>query len=122
VPAAAAGPVATSASEVPTAVKTAPEEALGLPQSAEKAIPEEEFGLPQSRVETLKSPITGVDTDAVGRLSFHLENGQVWKQTETKRFRLTEDRPMAVIRRGALGSFKLSVEDGSRSTRVKRIK
>jgi hypothetical protein len=114
--------VVTSGNEVPKAVKATPEEEFGLPQSAEKAVTEEEFGLPQSQVETLKSPITGVDTDAVGRLTFYLENGQAWKQIETKRFRITEDRPMAVIRHGALGSFKLSVEDGSRSTRVKRIK
>jgi hypothetical protein len=107
----------------PLAVKTTPEEEFGLPQAAGKAATEEEFGLPQSQVQTLTSPITSVDQDPVGRLTFHLENGQAWKQTETKRFRIREDDPpVAVIRHGALGSFKLSVEGGSVSTRVKRIK
>ena len=121
VPAAAVVPVANAVNEPPKAVKTATEEEFGLPQSATQVATEEEFGLPQSQAEILKSPITSVDTDAVGRLTFHLENGQTWKQIETKRFRIIEDRPVAVIRHGALGSFKLSVEGRSGATRVKRI-
>jgi hypothetical protein len=99
--------------------------AVSAPQAGVKTATEEEFGLPQpqSQQETLKSTITSVDKDPVGRLTFHLENGQAWKQVETKRFRLKEeDRPVAVIKHGSLGSFKLSVEGGSISTRVKRIK
>ncbi|MDH3282985.1 MAG: hypothetical protein OEQ18_17920, partial [Gammaproteobacteria bacterium] len=123
-PVAPAAPAAAAAAiSVPAfSVKTASEEAFGLPQPANKAATEAEFGLPQSQVATLKSVITGVAKDPVGRLTFHLANGQAWKQTETKRFRVKEeDRPVAVIEHGALGSYKLSVEGGSLTTRVKRI-
>ena len=112
----------TSAAEPSIVAATAATAAVvSTPDAAAKTATEEEFGLPQSQVETLTSTITSVDEDALGRLTFHFENGQVWKQIETKRFRMTEDRPVAVIKHGALGSFKLSVEGGSRSTRVKRI-
>jgi hypothetical protein len=123
-PVAAAAPAAAAAaiSAPELAVKAASEEAFGMPQPANTAATEAEFGLPQSQVETLKSVITRVAKDPVGRLTFHLENGQAWKQTETKRFRVKEeDRPVAVIKQGALGSYKLSVEGGSLTTRVKRI-
>ncbi len=109
--------------DTPVVAPAAAAVAVSAPQAGVKTATEEEFGLPQSQQETLKSTITGVDKDPVGRLTFHLENGQAWKQVETKRFRLKEeDRPVAVIKHGSLGSFKLSVEGGSVSTRVKRIK
>jgi len=114
-------PAASAVSAPPPAAKTATEEQFGLPQSTGKAVSEEEFGLPQSQVETLTSVITSFDKDSVGRLTFHLENGQTWKQIETKRFRVTGDRPVAVIKHGALGSFRLSVEGEARATRVKRL-
>jgi hypothetical protein len=121
-PAVTVAPVATDTSVVAPVAAAA---AVSAPQAGVKTATEEEFGLPQpqSQQETLKSTITSVDKDPVGRLTFHLENGQAWKQVETKRFRLKEeDRPVAVIKHGSLGSFKLSVEGGSISTRVKRIK
>jgi hypothetical protein len=121
-PVSAAAPAAAAISAPELGVETASEEVFGLPKPTNTAATEEEFGLPQSQVETLKSVITGVDEDPVGRLTFHLENGQAWKQTETKRFRFNESaRPVAVIKHGALGSYKLSVEGGSLTTRVKRI-
>jgi len=119
-PAVTVAPVAT---DTPVVAPVAAAVAVSAPQAGQKTATEEEFGLPQSQQETLKSTITGVDKDPVGRLTFHLENGQAWKQVETKRFRLKEeDHPVAMIKHGSLGSFKLSVEGGSVSTRVKRIK
>jgi hypothetical protein len=116
---------AAVATDTPVVAPAAAAVAVSAPQAGVKTATEEEFGLPQpqSQQETLKSTITGVDKDPVGRLTFHLENGQTWKQVETKRFRLKEeDHPVAVIKDASLGSFKLSVEGGSVSTRVKRIK
>jgi len=111
----------TASADAPTAAPAAAVAVASTPDAAVKIATEEEFGLPQSQAEMLTSMITSVDKDAVGRMTFHLENGQVWKQIETKRFSVNEDRPVAVIKHGALGSFKLTVEGGSRSTRVKRI-
>ncbi len=121
-PAVTVAPVAT---DTPVVAPPAAAVAVSAPQAGVKTATEEEFGFPQSQSqqETLKSTITGVDKDPVGRLTFHLENGQAWKQVETKRFRLKEeDHLVAVIKDASLGSFKLSVERGSVSTRVKRIK
>lgn len=108
----------------PIAVITATEEEFGLPQVAGKARTEEEFGLKQSQVETLRSRIKSVERGSLDRLTFYLENGQVWKQIEDtySLFRVRQDPAFAVITHGSLGSFKLTVEGGSRSIRVKRIK
>jgi len=110
-----------SSSALETAIVAPAASAASAPPPAVKSATEEQFGLPQSQIETLTSVITSVDKDAVGRLTFHLENGQTWKQIETRRFRITGDRPVAVIKHAALGSFKLSVEGEARATRVKRL-
>ena len=118
------GAPAAAVSAPPLAVITATEEEFGLPQVAGKAKTEEEFGLKQSQVETLRSRITSVERGPLDRLTFYLENGQVWKQIEDAYtpFRVRQDPAFAVIKHASLGSFKLSVEGGSRSIRVKRIK
>ena len=108
----------------PLAVITATERDFGLPEASGKPMTEEEFGLPESQVETLKSRITSVERGPTDRLTFYLENGQVWKQIEDTYsvFRVREDPAVAIITHASLGSFKLTVEGGSRSVRVKRIK
>lgn len=86
---------------------------------------EADFGLPkpQDEVESefLVSAIVRVDKDAYDRLVIHLENGQIWKQLENKRFQIPKKDPMAEIRHGSFGSFRLFIEGESRWTRVKRI-
>ena len=121
--AAAVAPAAAVVAAPPLAVITATEEEFGLPQVAGKAKTEEEFGLKQSQVETLRSRITSVERGPLDRLTFYLENGQVWKQIEDTYglFRVRQDPAFAVITHASLGSFKLTVEGGSRSVRVKRI-
>ncbi len=57
-----------------------------------------------------------------GQTLFKLENGQVWKQAQTGRVSFRRSRPMITIRKGAFGSFRLSVEGLNRTIRVKRIK
>ena len=121
--AAAVAPAAAVVAAPSLAVITATEEEFGLPQVAGKARTEEEFGLKQSQVETLRSRITSVERGPLDRLTFYLENGQVWKQIEDTYglFRVRQDPAFAVITHASLGSFKLTVEGGSRSIRVKRI-
>jgi hypothetical protein len=123
-PTSAVAPAAAVVAAPPLAVITATEEEFGLPQVAGKAKTEEEFGLKQSQVETLRSRITSVERGPLDRLTFYLENGQVWKQIEDtySLFRVRQDPAFAVITHASLGSFKLTVEGGSRSIRVKRIK
>lgn len=111
-----------------------PATATGAPSAAvvttaehegNRVITEEEFGLPQPPPPDgmLKSAIMRVERDSRDRLTFYLENGQVWKQIESTYtpFRVKQDPAVAMIKSSALGSFKLTVEGGSRSVRVKRI-
>lgn len=57
-----------------------------------------------------------------GGTLFKLDNGQVWKQAQSGRVSHRRDNPVITIRKGALGSFRLSVEGLNRTVRVKRIK
>ena len=113
-----------SSSSVPEIAATASAGAVvSGPPIAVTTATEEEFGLPQSQAETLTSRITRVERGPTDRLTFYLENGQVWKQIESTYtpFRVRPDPAVAVITHGSLGSFKLTVEGGSRSVRVKRL-
>jgi len=52
---------------------------------------------------------------------FRLENGQVWRQADSDRLAYAADSPLVTIRRGAFGTYRLTVEGLNRSTRVRRI-
>ncbi len=56
-----------------------------------------------------------------GNTTFRLENGQVWRQAEAGRFFVRAENPVVVIRRGALGSYLLSVEGYGSTVRVRRV-
>lgn len=86
---------------------------------------EAEFGFAKSKQESegesLTSAISGVSEDAYRRLIFELDNGQVWRQIEYKRFDADAD-DVAVIRHGSFGSYKLYIEGNKRWTRVRRVR
>ncbi|MDH3589587.1 MAG: hypothetical protein OEQ74_09300 [Gammaproteobacteria bacterium] len=85
---------------------------------------EDGFGLEYTKLkkgETISSRYDGEFTGWSGRTIFRLENGQVWRQAESGRFRASIDRPMLIIERGAFNSYRLRVEGMNRSLRVKRI-
>ncbi len=85
---------------------------------------EADFGLEKPKSETegksLTSGIARVGKDGYGKLIFELENGQVWQQTEYKRFSAREGQT-AVIRHGSFGSYKMYIEGKSIWTRVRRV-
>ncbi len=56
-----------------------------------------------------------------GKRVFRLSNGQVWRQTDNKRFMYTPDNGPAYIERGALSSFFFSQRDTNTRIRVKRV-
>jgi hypothetical protein len=57
-----------------------------------------------------------------GKTLFRLENGQVWKQSQDDRVSYRATRPMITIKRGALGSFRLSVQGLKSTIRVERVR
>lgn len=72
--------------------------------------------------EEFQSRIVGEFSGWSGNTIFTLENGMVWKQDESDRFRLQPvDSPMVTIRPGLFGSWRLSVEGHNRAVRVERI-
>lgn len=73
--------------------------------------------------EPFRSRIVGTFSGWTGDTEFELENGMVWRQDESDRYRVQpEDNPIVVIRPGFGGSWRLSVEGHNRAVRVERVK
>ncbi|MCL1142139.1 hypothetical protein [Shewanella gaetbuli] len=83
------------------------------------------FGLTQKtavdEIDKLYFEVAKVNKDPYGALVITLTNGQVWKQNETKRFKLSKGQTI-FIEKGAFSSFLLGSDDRNSTTRVKRIK
>ncbi len=83
-----------------------------------------EFGLEHKANEQtqdlMTAQVSAIQTDPYGKWTLTLDNGQRWRQTESKRLRIKVGEPV-IIRKGALGSFSLSRADSNSSTKVKRI-
>jgi hypothetical protein len=60
--------------------------------------------------------------DAYGKWVIYLENGQVWRQTDTSLFDFNNPEQWVVISRGILGGFFLFEPDGNKRIRVMRVK
>jgi len=60
--------------------------------------------------------------DAYGKWIITLENGQVWRQTDSTRFSFKNSEQWVVVSRGALGSYFLGEPERNRRIRVKRVK
>ena len=86
--------------------------------------PENSFGKSQdlSEPEEINSRILGIFNGWSGETTFELENGQVWKKTGNGFLSANVNNPKINIKKGALGSFTLSVEGFNSSIKVKRIK
>ena len=66
--------------------------------------------------------VSSVSRAADGLVTFTMENGQVWKQSDTRQLGGFGKGPWtAEIRKGMLGSFALSVNGGA-LIKVKRVK
>ncbi len=69
-------------------------------------------------VSRIAGPFNGWDGDTV----FTLENGMVWKQSESHRFYISEiQNPVVTIDKGLFGSWRLKVEGYNKEIQVKRI-
>ncbi len=64
--------------------------------------------------------VTAISKNSSGRMTITLENGQIWRQNDSKTLRLSVGDAV-FVRSKSFGSFVLSKESSSRSIRVKRV-
>ncbi|BCV68092.1 hypothetical protein [Shewanella carassii] len=74
----------------------------------------------QNEVTKIFLTISEVDKDPYGALRISFSNGQVWKQTDSRNFRLDSGQKV-YIEKAALGSFLLGTEGRNSTIRVKRL-
>jgi hypothetical protein len=121
----AVDPVAPKADViVPTAPAVTPTVPAVEPTPDAEAI----FGLEhkqkpeEERPDELQLKWTKKKKDAYGKWIIALENGQVWRQTDSTRFSFKNSEQWVVVSRGALGSYFLGEPERNKRIRVKRVK
>jgi hypothetical protein len=137
-PAPAAEPAAVPAPAEPAAAAVAPvaaksgasEDASGVGKSVAGSAADgaEAFGEEHLDGDAEKSPVLRATVVDVTRawddsLSFHLDNGQIWRQIEPRRFPYPKSGDFEVeIARGMMGEYRLRVGGESRMVRIRRVK
>lgn len=69
----------------------------------------------------VNATVTDLTRNAFGLYSFHLDNGQVWQQTEIERFVPPDNDFLVEIKRGALSGYRLRIHNQNKILRVKRL-
>jgi hypothetical protein len=72
-------------------------------------------------LQSIQSHIPGRFEGWKANSRIQLANGQVWQVTDGSSVMMWLENPKVEVRRGALGSFFLDIENDKRSPRVKRI-
>ncbi|MFC1839732.1 hypothetical protein ACFL1N_09140 [Thermodesulfobacteriota bacterium] len=108
-------PAAPAATPTVTPVEAKPnaEATLGLKYNQ---IPKKD------RPDEFKFKWTRIKKDALGKWIIFLENGQVWRQTDSRRFYFLNSEHWVIISRSVGGGFFLKEPEGKRRIRVKRAK
>jgi hypothetical protein len=75
---------------------------------------------PKDLINQIQGKIVKVTKSAYGEQIITLDNGQVWRQTDSVRLKLVEGQSVT-IKRGALGSFFISKENANKRIRAKRV-
>ncbi|MFB2652507.1 hypothetical protein [Shewanella seohaensis] len=115
----AVAPVVTPAA-APVAVATA------APVAAAATNVEDNFGMEVKRVQEnttdkIYLDVESIAEDPYGALKITFTNGQVWKQTEGRKFNIKVGEKV-FIEKAALGSFLMGTESRNAKVRVKRLK
>ncbi len=120
------GKVEPVASKADVIAPTAPAVTSTVPAVEPTPNAEASFGLEhkvkEERPDELQLKWTEKKKDAYGKWIITLENGQVWRQTDSRRFYFTNSEQLVVISRGIFGSFFLEEPERNDGIRVKRIK
>lgn len=126
-PAVASTPAVSSTPSAPiTKVETARINEEQLADARELGTPVQNFGMArQKAVEATPESIESIAVEVIrSRYRKHtitLENGQIWRQTDSKRLTIKVGQ-VAVVTRGAISSFFMQAKSGGPRIRVKRIK
>ncbi len=65
--------------------------------------------------------VEAVAKDAYGAKKITFSNGQVWKQTDSRSFKINAEQKV-FIKKAAFGSYMLGTDDRNTTIRVKRLK
>lgn len=76
----------------------------------------------KDRSDELQLKWTEKKKDAYGKWIITMENGQVWHQTDSKRFRFRNPEQRVIVSRGFLNGFFLREPESHTRIRIKRIK
>jgi hypothetical protein len=112
-------PTSGAKAAAPSAASLTPERTFGLSGDQILQLEARQGGTPPAKLKSLTAQIASVAHNAEGRWVFTLDNGQVWRQTETRSF---EASPGAAVRisSGAMGSFWIETSKHN-WTRVERV-
>lgn len=114
-------------------LRAAPPAAVAAPVAAAPAVPTapsmaqrvDAFGVqpvaPKDELQAVESQIEGLVDGWEAGTVFTLANGQRWMISDGSRAAMNLRNPKVVIRRGALGSFRIEFEGSKQSARVKRL-
>lgn len=80
-----------------------------------------DFGRAEVVEDTLIARVASLSYDRNDYFTVTLNNGQVWRQTEVSRIKISEGDKVT-IEQGVFGSFILKSEASNRTARVKRVK
>jgi mannose-6-phosphate isomerase class I len=111
-------------SEAPRPPAT-PNVVLPLVATSPQVLSVDDFGLQkkviEDEVDKIYSEVISVKKDALGAFVITLSNGQVWKQSSSKYYKIKKGQRI-FIETGALNSFLLGNDDRNATTRVRRLK
>ncbi len=112
--------------EPPPTPRRAPvQESVGPTVSIDSSVGEEHLEKTAEEKGPTKFTATIVKVEKKGRgiLVFHMDNGQVWRQIESRFFAYPKKRSFeVVIDQGVLGDYRMRVEGKGRQTRIRRLK
>lgn len=119
-------PIAVAPVVTPAAAPAAVASAAPVAVAAAATNVEDNFGMEVKRVQEnttdkIYLDVESIAEDAYGALKITFTNGQVWKQTENRKFNLKVGEKV-FIEKAALGSFLMGTESRNAKVRVKRLK
>ena len=74
----------------------------------------------KAELDKIELTVKSVKKNPHGLLTITFDNGQVWKQNDTNRFKVKAGESV-YIKKGALSSFLLGKDDTNATIRVKRL-
>ncbi|MEL4429994.1 hypothetical protein [Shewanella mangrovisoli] len=119
-------PIAVAPVVTPAAAPAVVASAAPVAAAAAATNVEDNFGMEVKRVQENTTDkiylnVESIAEDAYGALKITFTNGQIWKQTENRKFNLKVGEKV-FIEKAALGSFLMGTESRNAKVRVKRLK